>query len=170
MKNSVFKIIKLLFVLSIIAGVGTVLLKNAGVMLQQKNDDDKKTDLLLIQAKVKLIKGKSDVNSNTDEYVGVKVSELENEVIKDFLRNIKIPDSDFEKYYVLYYQDFEKMGIVSELANTEDDNYIVNYETAEVICVKGVFVDNMFKYKLSDIVKKEEEKKWILYNRIEVDK
>lgn len=170
MKKSIFKIIKLLFILSIIAGIATFLLKNAGILLQQKNDDDKKTDLLLIQAKIKLIKGKSDVNSNTDEYVGVKVSESDNESIKEFLRNIQILDSDFEKFYILSYQDFEKMGIVSELKDIEDNNYIINYETAEVIYVKGVSVDNEIKYKLSEIVTKEEEKTWILYNRIEVDK
>ena len=170
MKKSMFKIIKLLFILLIIAGIATFLIKNVAILLQQKNDDDKKTDLLLIQAKVKLIKGKSDVNSNTDEYIGLKASESNNEDIKEFLRNIQILDSDFEKYYILSYQDFEKMGIVSELKNIEDNNYIVNYENAEVIYVKGVNIDNELKYKLSEIITKEEEKKWILYNRIEVDK
>ena len=62
------------------------------------------------------------------------------------------------------------MGIANELKNIEENVYIVNYDTAEVIYKKGVEINNNLKYKLSDIVTKEQQKYWILYNRIDVKK
>ena len=120
----------------VIVIIAIFIAKNAFKMLERKENDDVKTDLLIIQAKVKVIKGKSEVNANTDNYVGTKVIDIENEEIKDFLKNIGISEKDFDKYFVLNYKDFEKMEITQDLKNMEDNVFIVNFDSTEVIYKK----------------------------------
>ena len=170
MNKVVFKTLRFFIILCAIVVIGVVTAQKGFKMLRQKESDDIKTDLLMIQAKVKVIKGKSDVNANTDAYVGTKVSESDNVDMKEFLKNINIQESDFEKYYILSNQDFEAMDIVDELKNPEENNFVVNYDNAEVIYKNGVETNDGIKYKVSDIVVKENQKLWILYNRVEVGK
>ena len=169
MKQKRNTILKLIIVIAIVA-IAFFIAKNAFNMLKQKEIDDIETDLLLVQAKVKVIKGKSDVSSNTDVYVGTKASEIEDESIKEFLKSLNIDESDFEQYYVLSSEDFDRMEIKDELKKVEHNVYIVNYDTAEIIYRNGVEVEGNNKYKISEIIKKENPKYWILYNRAEVSK
>lgn len=166
MNSGFSRFIKFFIIITVII-VLIVLVGRAGIkMLEEKKYIDIETDLLLIQAKVKIIKGKSDVNANTDAYVGTKISEANSDEIKNIFSKIGLTEEDKEKYYVLYHQDFEEMGIANDLKNKKDGEFIVNYDTAEVIYIKGVKKNNEIKYKLSDIVHNVEKKDWILYNRM----
>lgn len=165
MNRRFFRTIRLLIIIAIIIAVGVVGLNYALKLLKQKQNDDIRTDLLLVQARIKVIKGKAEVSSNTEVYVGTKISEYHDNNVKDFLKNIQINESQFEKYYILSMQDLEKMGISGELKNPEDNQYIVNYETADVIYKKGIEENGDTKYKISDIITKESPKYWILHNR-----
>lgn len=169
MNRRIFRTIRLFIIIAIIVAIGAVGLNYALKSLKQKQNDDIRTDLLLIQAKTKVIKGKAEVNSNTEAYVGTKISEYFDNDVKEFLKNIQINESQFEKYYILSMQDLEKMGIFGELKNTEDNQYIVNYETADVIYIKGIEENGNIKYKISDIITKESPKYWILHNRTGLD-
>ena len=62
------------------------------------------------------------------------------------------------------------MGISGELKNPEDNQYIVNYDAADVIYKKGIEEKGDVKYKISDIITKENPKYWILHNRAGVEK
>lgn len=170
MNKRIIKKIKWFIIIVIVIAVGVFCIKKGLEMLKQKENDDLKTDLLLVQAKIKMIKGKSDVKANKDDFIGTKISDSNNDELKEFLKNLNISESDLENYFILSKQDFESMGIANELKNIEENVYIVNYDTAEVIYKKGVEINNKLKYKLSDIVTKEQQKYWILYNRIDVKK
>ncbi|MBR2744838.1 MAG: hypothetical protein IKE01_06070 [Clostridia bacterium] len=170
MEGRFFKAIRLLVVTTIIIIVGVFCIKKVSNSLEQKKYEDLKADLLLIQAKVKTIKGKADVSGNKDNYLGAKISENENNDLKDFLRYIKIKDEDFESFYVLSKVDFDTMNISDELKNAEDNEFIVNYDSSEVIYKKGIKVDGKVKYKISEINEKKLPKYWIIYNRVEVQK
>lgn len=167
MKNKKYKTIKLLFVFLAIIFIIFGIIKYAKKLLQNQKDDDMKTGMLMIQAKIKILKGKSEVNANTNEYLGKKVTDENNQQINELLKKIKIPENEFQDYYILKKSDFETMGITAEVNNIEDNNYIVNYNTAEVIYTKGIAKNNKTLYKLSDLIK-EDKKIWILYERIEV--
>lgn len=136
-------------------------------VMTDKENNDLQTDMLLIQGKIKLLKGKAEVNKNEESYIGTKISSMEgNHELKDLLKNLKIEENKFEKYYVLNKEDLEKMFLSEELKNMEDNIFIVNYDETEVIYTKGLNINNGIKYRLSDIITKEPMKKWVLYNRI----
>lgn len=162
-KNKMFKlgIVFILIIVILIFG-----LKYFKKIMFDKEIYDIKTNMLVIQGKIKLLKGEAEVSKNEKIYIGTKISDLDNKEIKEFMQNLGIEESKFETYYILNKEDFEKMSILGELKNIEDNVYIVNYNDAEVIYIKGINVDDSIKYKLSDIMAKETRKKWILYNRI----
>lgn len=161
-----FKILKFIIAIAIIIAIAMLIINKGLEMLEQKKYEDIRTDLLLIEAEIKMIEGKSQVNNNVEGYVGICVSEYNNDEIKDFLRSINIKEEDFGKYYVLNYQEFEKLGIVNDLKNKDDNNIIVNYETTDVIYKKGISIDGKIKYRLSEVVEKSGKKIWILHNRM----
>lgn len=162
-KSKMFKlgIVFILIIIILIFGV-----KYFKKIMFDKEIYDIKTNMLVIQGKIKLLKGEAEVSKNEKIYIGTKISDLDNKEIKEFMQNLGIEESKFETYYILNKEDFEKMSILGELKNIEDNVYIVNYNDAEVIYIKGINVDDSIKYKLSDIMAKETRKKWILYNRI----
>lgn len=162
-KNKMFKlgIVFILIIVILIFG-----LKYFKKIMFDKEIYDIKTNMLVIQGKIKLLKGEAEVSKNEKIYIGTKISDLDNKEIKEFMQNLGIEESKFATYYILNKVDFEKMSILGELKNIEDNVYIVNYNDAEVIYIKGINVDDSIKYKLSDIMAKETRKKWILYNRI----
>lgn len=162
-KNKMFKlgIVFILIIVILIFG-----LKYFKKIMFDNEIYDIKTNMLVIQGKIKLLKGEAEVSKNEKIYIGTKISDLDNKEIKEFMQNLGIEESKFATYYILNKVDFEKMSILGELKNIEDNVYIVNYNDAEVIYIKGINVDDSIKYKLSDIMAKETRKKWILYNRI----
>ena len=108
-----------------------------------------------------MINGETKVNVENEGFVGKKVSELENEKIKEAIVKLGITEEEFEDYYVLYMNDFETMGISDELKKANSEEYIISYKNIEVIYIKGIEADEKTYYKLSDILnkdKKEESK------------
>lgn len=166
MNKSLARFIRFAIIIGIILAIAIPVARHGFKMLDEKKYADLQTDLLLIQAKVKVIKGKSDVNGNKDNYLGQKVSESNNEKIKNQLKDLKIAEGNYEKYFILNLNDFETMGIAHELKNKGDAIFVVNYDDNEVIYTKGIKVDGNVKYKLSDIIQKPEKKEWILHNRM----
>ncbi|MBO5348760.1 MAG: hypothetical protein J6A89_02930 [Clostridia bacterium] len=166
MKNKKYKTLKLLiiFILIVIAALFSV--NHIKKLIAENKTNDIKTNMLIIQGKIKLLKGQSEVNNNEENYVGTKVSNLDNQQIKQLMQNLKIEESKYENYYILNKENFDQMEISAEIKNIENHVYIVNYNEAEVIYTKGIIINNETKYKLSDIMAKEPEKEWILYNRI----
>lgn len=112
------------------------------------------TDLLLIQAKVRIINEKivfeSDELEKSKLYVGTKLIEGDN-VLETMREKSIVTDNDIDNnsYYVLSKEDLVNMGLDSL---NPDDGYVVNYETEEVIYVKGVKnTEGKYLYKLSEM-------------------
>lgn len=112
------------------------------------------TNLLLIQAKVRIINEKIVFESEEDKksqlYVGTKL--LEGDRALETMRDKEIVTNDDinnNSYYLLSKEDLIDMGL--ESINSED-GYVVNYTTEEVIYIKGV-KNNVGKYlyKLSEM-------------------
>ena len=166
MNKSLARFFRFAVIIGIIMAIAIPLARKGFKMLDEKKYTDLQTDLLLIQGKVKVIQGKSEVSGNKDVYLGQKVSESDNNKIKELLKKIGIAENIYEKYFILTQKDFETMGIAGELKNKADNLFVVNYEEMEVIYTKGIKVDGNIKYKLSDIIKTPEKKEWILHNRM----
>lgn len=112
------------------------------------------TDLLLIQAQVRIINEKV-VFENDEEHreellKGTKVSANENYDTRMALINKEIltNEDNLDDYYVLSQRDLNEMGLEALKAS---DGYVVNYQKEEVIFVKGVKnSEKKYLYKLQD--------------------
>lgn len=117
-----------------------------------------KTNMLLIEAKTKIIGEKVKIKEKDAKYVGKEIEELkEDEKIKSLIDNeiIKLDQKDV-KYYVLEKADIESMGLNN--INMDDGYYIVEYMSNEIIYSAGIEnEEGDTVYKLSDIKEKTEE-------------
>lgn len=117
-----------------------------------------KTDMLLIQGKIKVLSQESTIQKNEELLKGRKIEDcLEEDEIKTLLEKqiISQEEPDFSKYYVLESSHLEEMGLGS--IQLKEGYYLVNYDTDEIIYAKGVKVGDKFYYKLSEL-KQETEK------------
>lgn len=131
-------------VLVILSGVtlytGGNIIKN--VRLQNIN-----TNMMLIQAKAKTIAEQAKFNKNTSNYKGVAINSITNNKNIDKLREQRVIE-DEANYYLLSEVDLINMGL--EKIDIEA-GYIVNYNTEEVIYVKGFENNGTTYYKLSEM-------------------
>lgn len=139
--------IKLIFTIIILIAIisGAVFLVSKQV--ESNHVTDIKTDLLYIQAMIKGIHDKKVVDAN-QSLLGEEISEYnENETINEMI-------SGEEKWYKLSQDDLNQIGIGYLKA---EEGFIVNYETEEVIYIKGVQEEEQTYYKLSDMIDDEQE-------------
>lgn len=136
----VITIIMLLILASVTVYTGDNVIKHA--KLQTIN-----TNMMLIQVKVKTIAEQAKFNKDTSNYKGTVITDVSSDnKISELINNGVIEDTS--KYYLLSKSDLDSMGL--EKIDIED-GYIVNYDTEEVIYVKGFEHDGTTYYKLSDM-------------------
>ena len=154
MQNNKYKFLKLIIAFIIILVVGIFLFNIGTKKMQERKTDDIKTDMLMIEGKIKSIKAESEISNNQEKYVGTKVSEANDTEVNNVMQQLQINQEELQNYYILNKESFEKMGLADSIK--DDDEYIVNYTNSDVIYVKGIKLNNEIKYKLSDIIDKNE--------------
>lgn len=154
MQNNKYKFLKLIIAFIIILVVGIFLFNIGTKKMQERKNDDIKTDMLMIEGKIKSIKAESEISNNQEKYVGTKVSEAIDTEVNNVMQQLQINQDELQNYYILNKESFEKMGLADSIK--DDDEYIVNYTNSDVIYVKGIKLNNEIKYKLSDIIDKNE--------------
>lgn len=104
------------------------------------------TNMLLIQAKAKTIGENAKFNNDETKYIGQKLSEVtSNEKVTNLVNNGVVETTG--NVYLLTEEDLGKLG----LSNVDyEAGYIVNYDTDEVIYVKGFEHEKRVYYKLSE--------------------
>lgn len=119
------------------------------------NLENVKTDMLLIQAKIKTVSNEQTLKKKKNVLVGTKISDMkDNNTIKEFLdKDIINIKSKKNNYYVLNQKDLEDLEI--KQVQLENNNLcIVDYKTNEIIYTSGFqHTDGNTYYKLSDIEK-----------------
>ncbi len=140
-------IIIIVFVAMVVAG-GIYYIR---MRLNKEYNETIKTNMLLIEWKVKDYKDKK--TASKEEFVGVgsKLSEMQGDsVISEWLSKGIIENSQYDKYYVLKDEDLANLSL--EISNEEGAYYIVNYDTMDIIFSKGCRYDkDKILYRLSDI-------------------
>ena len=118
-----------------------------------------KTDMLQVQWKLKDYIDTQTVNGDEIQYLGSKVSDnLQDPLLSEVISNNVIPESEYEKYYILKDADLATAGL--EITNYEESYFLINYETYEVIVTQGCNIsDDEILYKLSDIESRTEDNK-----------
>lgn len=143
--------IKTLFIILLICAMGI------GIAYYLKDEYDVeqfetiKTNMLLIEAKTKIVAEKVRIEEKGASYVGTKIKKkTEDEEIKD-LQEKGIIDLNAKKvkYYILNKENLEELGL-NNIA-LEEGYYIVEYTSNEIIYSKGVEdKDGDRLYKLSE--------------------
>lgn len=139
-------IITILIIVLVIVGIV--------VFVNNKVEDEKietiRTNMLLIQGKVKVLSQEAIIQKNEGLLKGRKVSEnIEDEIVKELIDKGIIAQDNLSKYYIIDNEIINELGI--EKAKLEDGFYIVNYDTDEIIYSKGFEINKEKFYKLSDI-------------------
>ena len=117
-----------------------------------------KTDMLLVQGKIKVIEQENEMNKEENPLKGLKVSEnLEDEKIKSLIENkvINAEDENFDKYYIINSETLNELKLQD---NLKGEYYIVNYKTYEIIHSKGIEIEKEMHYNLTEILEHTEEK------------
>lgn len=118
----------------------------------EENFQTVKTNMLLIEAKVKVIAEKVTMKEKDVSYIGIKLSEMEeDESIKKLLENNVISlDEKNHTYYVLKKEHLDQLG----LSNIEkkEGYYIVDYKEIDVIDSMGVKnIEGKLFYRLTEM-------------------
>lgn len=153
--------------ISLIVCIAIIALLVVGIILFTKKEAREEkvelyvTDMLVLQGKVKVI---ASTNAIKDEDLlkGRKVEEcMEEENIQKLLQNEVIAQDEehFSDYYIIDKETLNEMDILQTGSSIDlkDAYFVVNYETSEIIYSKGLVVNEVFYYKLSDLQQLSEE-------------
>lgn len=122
----------------VIAGWGIYLYIN---MKNNVKENSIKSDMLLIEGACKVCYETNVMNKTTDELIGTKLSEIENNeeitktIIDDFKAMNIVKEKDYDNYYVLTNKDLEDLKV--SVTNHEGSYYIVGYEKDDIIITMG---------------------------------
>lgn len=123
------------------------------IQTQKEQLEDLKTDILLVQAKVRKLSADYILEKKEEVLVGTKISEMkENETIKEFLEKNSIDTEEKEKkYYVLNQDDLNNLEL-TKVKLEPNSYYIVEYTDGNVYYTKGVeYTDGNSYYDVNNI-------------------
>lgn len=151
MAKKIMTFIILCILIGVLIFVGSKIANKGIDMYSQADSQNASTSLLLAQAKQKLISEKAIIDNKKEGYVGEKLKDCTIPEIEEFktLGVIASDDKNYDSYYVWSQQTLNDLSVNVKLA--ENEYYIVNYDTNEVITTKGVKIGDKLYYKLTDI-------------------
>lgn len=112
------------------------------------------TNMMLIQAKVKIINERIAFNGDTSIYVGKKLKDQAN---KESIANGVLTSGELQSdsFYIYDRETLNTIGLEG-IKLAKNEVFIVNYDTCEIIWPKGLTnADGDIVYKLSEIVNGE---------------
>lgn len=127
--------------------------------VDKEKAEDIKTDMLLVQAKVKKIYGDYTLEKKEDILVGTKLTEMkEEEIIREFLeKELFDPYEKNKEYYVLNQQNLNDLDL-GKVILEDGSYYIVEYTSSEVYYTKGYSDENGgVHYKVTEQKKEIEQ-------------
>lgn len=147
-------IIAIILIVMIVCGAAYFTIKQ----FEKSRIENVKTNMLLVQGKIKVLQESSVAKKDESILKGKKVADnRENEKVKEMLEKgvISEQDESFDKYYIVDQDTLAEMQIEGSVFG-EGNFYIVNYATNEILWTQGITIDGVTYYKLSDLEKLEE--------------
>lgn len=126
------------------------------LQVEKGKNEDIKTDMLLVEAKVQKLAGEYILEKKEDILVGTKLADMEEEpLIKEFLEKELVNRKEKgSKYYVLNQENINELNL-ENVELEKDSYYIVDYNSSKVYYTKGYSDDEGEVYYT---VEKETEK------------
>lgn len=148
-------LITLVITVIVLVLIAAISISEVGDIITQVNKETICTDMLLIQAKSKVLNEKANFNKDETMLAGQKLSEVTGNSEVDALKTngiISESEENYSKYYIWNKQTVEEQQL--GLEKFEDTQfYIVNYATEEVIYPQGYeHTDGNTYYKLSELL------------------
>ena len=114
--------------------------------------EDMKTDLLLVQAKVKKISSDYILEKKDEILIGTKLADLKDEpAIQEFLNQNSIDTEEKDKrYYAINQQNLNEMGL-PQVKLEENAYYVVEYTYGAVYYTKGYELAGSSYYDIDNI-------------------
>lgn len=108
------------------------------LQLDKGKNEDIKTDILLVEARVQKLAGEYILEKKEDVLIGTKLADMEEEpIVKEFLeKELFDPKEKEAKYYVLNQEDIQAMNL-EDVVLEKDSYYIVDYTSVKVFYTKG---------------------------------
>ena len=159
--NRIKRIISYTVAISIIVAVLFVIVNYVAKVDKRERAKEMQADLLAVQAKVEILKGKNSVNKDENPLKGICVSKVAEKIdmVNKIFEKYEITGDELAKYYILTSSDLEAMDL-KNLIGKNKGSYIVNYDNFEVIYTEGYTNANgLFCYKVSEMNKQPEVQK-----------
>lgn len=155
-KSSVKIIIGVILITAVVIGA----VQYVKYYLNKEKIKNMQADILLVQAKVEIVKANNSLNKDEHPLIGYQLSQLPEQIdIKEFLEKNVIAEEEYEKYYLLDNENLEQMDL-KELVNKYKGYFIVNYDNYEVIYTEGYENENkIWCYRITDLHKMPEKPK-----------
>ena len=101
--------IKLIIAIAVIIAVVLIGIKFAMDFIKKEKVKNTQADLLLVKAKIEILKGNYDMNKDEHPLQGYQLTQIPEEInIKEFLDKHVISEDEYEKYYVLDKRKFRE--------------------------------------------------------------
>ena len=159
-KENGMTLITTVILVIVIAALVSAVVYYARIAMAKENLENLKTDLLLVQAKVRKIEGEHTLDKKEEHLKGTKITQMkEDPIIIQFLEKQIIDiEEKGKQYYVLNQENLEELSL-EKVKLEKDSYYIVEYTTSEVYSTKGFeYTDGNTYYKMTDIENLEVEK------------
>lgn len=140
-------IVMLVITIIVLIIITSITVYTGGNIIKKANLQTINADMLLIQVKAKTIQEQANFNNDTSNYKGTVLTNITGNKDIDKVKNAGAIDNAQDCYY-LSKEDLESMGLGKI---NYDLGYIVNYNTEEIIYVKGFENDGTTYYKLSEL-------------------
>ena len=151
-KQNGLTLISTIFLVLVIAFIAFGVIYFFRIQTAKEQLEDVKTDLLLVQAKVKKISADYILKKDEQVLVGSKIADVKDEpIIQEFFNknSINVDEKD-KKYYVLNQQNLEELGL-TQVKLEENAYYVVEYEESKVYYTKGYELEGNSYYDIDNI-------------------
>lgn len=158
MLKKIFTTIILIILIVILVFVAINVVERGKTVYIQATTENESTDLLTIQARVKSISETAILEDDTSYYVGEKLEDTQIEEVKRLIDEeiISSEEDEFDSYYIWNQETINSQEL--KITLKENEYYIVNYETGEVITTNAIKMEDETSYhKLTDLKETIEE-------------
>ncbi len=154
--------VKWILVICAIIAVVFVFAYYISTVIKREKTKELQADLLLVQAKVEIVRGRNDMNKDENPLKGIPLSKISEKLkAKKYIESRGFAADEFANYYVLRDSDLSAMDL-NKLVGKNKGSYIVNYANFDVIYTEGYEnLNGLWCYKVSEMNKQPERKETI---------
>ncbi len=127
-------------------------------VIKREKTKELQADLLLVQAKVEIVRGRNDMNKDENPLKGIPLSKISEKLkAKKYIESRGFAADEMANYYLLRDSDLSAMDL-QKLVGKNKGSYIVNYANFDVIYTDGYEnVNGLWCYKVSEMNKQPEK-------------